>query len=518
MTPGPHPPRLGAASTPAGTLVHHRGGPETGIVHLGLGNFHRAHQAVYTAQALAHTDGPWGILGVASRSPAVADALRAQDLRYSVLEVSPEGTRASVPAVHTGVLVAAQEPGAVLDALAAPATAIVTLTVTEHGYTFAPGSGGLDLANPLVRADLAGTAPPRTTIGLLARGLLRRARTHGRPVTVLSCDNLVQNGATTRRLLREFAAELPAAEGAELLAYLDTAAFPNSMVDRIVPATTDAYRATAARLLGARDEVPVPAEPFTMWALEDRFAAGRPAWESAGAVFTDEVDAYELIKLRLLNGTHSLLAYLGALHGCATIPEAIARPEIAAAADRVLRTEYLPTVRVPGGMDIERYIAELSARWSNFALGHKTSQVGSDGSVKLRQRVPEPALAHLAAGRMPHHLALTLAAYLCCIAPPPGFDPGPAAAAMSDPARATLTPLAGGSARDFAAAVLRTGLLGAGLAEHTAFADRVAELITVITTHGPLTAARETAEAAEPDTRSPSEDPVPGTPSTTPAH
>ena len=210
------------------------------------------------------------------------------------------------------------------------------------------------------------------------------------------------------------------------------------MVDRIVPATTDAYRAAAAAHLGATDAIPVPAEPFTMWVLEDRFAAGRPAWEHGGALFTDDVEPYELLKLRLLNGTHSLIAYLGALDGHATIAGACAQPFVADAARRVLFDEYLPSVTVPADVDLDGYVAQLFERWSNTALGHRTQQVGSDGSVKLGQRVPEPALLQLRAGRLPHHLALTVAAYLCCLAPPPGFDPGPHAAAMADPARAGL--------------------------------------------------------------------------------
>lgn len=486
--------RLTRTTTPALALLHPRQVAETGIVHLGLGNFHRGHQAVHTAAALAAEDGPWGILGVASRSAAVADAMRAQQLRYSVLEISPEGSRVCVPAVHTGVMVATQEPGAVVDAIAA--ARIVTLTVTEHGYTVDPRTGRLALDHPDVRADLAGD-PPRTTLGLVVRGLQRRARMHGAPVTVMSCDNLVANGTTTARLVAEFVAAMPPAERAELEPYLAGVAFPNSMVDRIVPATTDAYRAEATRLLGVRDEVPVPAEPFSMWAIEDTFAAGRPAWERGGARFTTDVAGYELLKLRLLNGTHSLIAYLGALAGCDTIPQSIARPAIRAAADAVLREDHLPTVPVPADVDAEAYIAELFTRWSNSALGHRTRQVGSDGSVKLAQRVPEPARNHLAAGRMPHGLALTVAAYLCCIAPPAGVDAGPHAAAMSDPARERLAPLAALPTGEFVAAALGTGLFGAELAEHAGFRGRVAELVGVLVRHGADAAARELVQAEE---------------------
>ncbi|MFJ5226573.1 mannitol dehydrogenase family protein [Streptomyces sp. NPDC088400] len=487
-------PRLGRT-----TLAHRRPPAETGIVHLGLGNFHRAHQAVHTAAALAHTDGPWGILGVAGRSTTVARALREQEMRYAVVEISPGRTEVTVPAVHTGALVAAEQPDDVLDALAAPGTAVITMTVTEHGYTFSPRTHGLDFDAPVVRADLRGDAPPRTTIGQIVRGLQRRRRAHAAPVTVLSCDNLVGNGDRTKRLVQEFTEALPAAERDDLMPWLENSVtFPSSMVDRIVPATTDVYRDAVATRLGVRDAVPVPAEPFSMWVMEDRFAAGRPGWEHAGALFTDDVEPYELLKLRLLNGTHSLIAYLGALDGRETIPDAIARPFIADAARSVLHDEYLPSLTVPADVDLDDYVGQLFDRWGNTALGHRTRQVGSDGSVKLRQRVPDPALLHLRAGRMPHHLALTVAAYLCCVAPPPGFSPGPQAAAMVDPARERLAGITGraplGSRAADASgveAVLASGLLGDGLTEYPAFAARIAELIGVIVRHGPAAAAAD---------------------------
>lgn len=485
--------RLNATTTPAGALVHRRALRETGIVHLGLGNFHRAHQAVFTAAALDHTDGPWGILGVASRSGQVANAMREQDFRYSVVEISPQDTRITVPAVHTGAFVGAQDPEAVLDAIAAPSTAIVTLTITENGYTYSPRTRGLDLDNPEVRADLGG-APPKTAIGQLARALQRRLRAHASPITILSCDNLTGNGTHTARLVREFAEALPTGERDELTAWLAQAVtFPNSMVDRIVPATTDAYRSAVAERFGLRDTVPVPAEPFNMWVLEDDFAAGRPRWEHGGARFTADVMPYELLKLRLLNGTHSLIAYLGALSGCDTIPASTAQPFIAEAARRVLHDNYLPSIAVPADIDLDDYVSQLFDRWSNTALGHRTRQVGSDGSAKLAQRIPEPALLHLRAGRMPQHLALTTAAYLCCMAPPDRFDAGPHAAAMADPVRASLVAAAGHarSTAVFVAEVLRSGLLGDELAAHPEFADRVAEFIDIITAHGPAAAAAE---------------------------
>jgi fructuronate reductase len=246
-----------------------------GILHLGLGNFHRAHQAVYTAAAIRAGGDDWGIIGVASRSRSVVDALRAQGLLYTVAEISPAGTSLSVPGSHTDVFVAADEPGRVVTHLADPAIRVVTLTVTENGYSYSPSTGHLDLSDPRVAADLQG-GHPSTAIGQLARGLQQRAAGSAQPVTILSCDNLSENGAHTERLVREFLGQLPGAEGDEALAFLDASvAFPSSMVDRIVPATTDELRAAVAAQLGGPDASPVPAEPFTMWAIEDTFAAGR---------------------------------------------------------------------------------------------------------------------------------------------------------------------------------------------------------------------------------------------------
>lgn len=459
----------------------------SGILHLGLGSFHRAHQAVYTAAAMDAEGGDWGITGIASRSRGIVDALHAQDMLYAVATVSPEGTVLSIPGVHTDAYVAADDPDRVVADLADPRIRIATITVTESGYSYSPATQHLDTDDPVVRADLSGAAP-RSTIGQLALGLRRRAASGGAPISILSCDNLASNGTHTEKLVREFLAALPATDSADVVAYLDEAVtFPSSMVDRIVPATTESLRTDVAGRLGAFDAVPVPAEPFTMWAIEDRFAGGRPAWEAGGAVFTDEVGKYEQLKVRLLNGTHSLIAYLGALRGVATIPEAISIDGVEAAARTVLRDEYEPSVRVPSGVEVRDYERQLFARWGNSALGHRTSQVGSDGSVKLRQRIPEPALLALSAGRMPHLIALTVAGYLSCIAPLPGFDPGAHAGAMKDPAQKSLAELAAKSAsgRELALRVIaERRLFGQGLAEETAFIDRVGDLVDMIARHG----------------------------------
>ena len=494
-TPATQLPRLSRATVPESVLGHSRGTPATGIVHIGLGNFHRAHLAVYTAKALAEHGGDWGIFAYSMRSATVPNAMAAQDLLYSVVDIAPGTEAVTVPAVHSGALGGDADPARVVDQIGQEATRIVTLTVTEAGYTLSPRTGGLDTELPQVQADLAGTAAPRTAVGLVARGLQQRARRHGAPATVLSCDNLSDNGDLTRLAVRQFAEALPEAESAELLAYLGSSVtFPNSMVDRIVPSTDDRHRELAAERLGVVDAVPVPAEPFTMWVVQDRFAGGRPAWEAGGAIFTDDVTSYELMKLRLLNGTHSLLAYLGALDGRATIPDARFQDFIEQAARTLMYEEYLPTLTLPEGVDADDYVEQLFSRWGNTVLADTTTRVGSDGSVKLPQRITEPVRQHGGAGVLPEHICLTVAGYLACHAPLPGFEPGPYARAMADPAKERLAALAAESADPHAlvgAVFERGGIFPPVLAEQPGFVERVGTYLALILDEGVRAAAQE---------------------------
>ena len=313
---------------------------------------------------------------------------------------------------------------------------------------------------------------------------------------MLSCDNLQSNGDVTRSVLTEFL-HASAASDDVLNFVANHVTFPNSMVDRIVPATTAATIADVGELIGVDDRCPVPAEDFTMWVLEDDFAAGRPAWDRVGAVMSDEVEAYELVKLRLLNGSHSLIAYLGILDGRATIADAWAQDFVRDAVRTCIATDYLPTIALPHGFDVDAYLDSLSHRWANAALGHRTSQVGTDGSVKLLQRIPEPALMALRDGRIPHLLALTVAGWIATVAPPPGYDPGRYAAEVREPARDRLSQatLGASGVREHAMAVLHNGFLPDDLTAHAAFTDRVADLVTTIVHGGIRAAAREAAQA-----------------------
>ncbi|TIS60839.1 MAG: mannitol dehydrogenase family protein, partial [Mesorhizobium sp.] len=299
-----------------------RGAVTPGIVHLGVGAFHRAHQAAYVDACLADGQPDWGIVGVSLRSPDTRDALAPQDGLYTLAVRDSAGEQLEVVGSILSLLVAPEDPGAVLAALTDPRIRIVTLTITEKAYLRA-ADGTLDDAHPDIVHDLANPGSPRTAHGFLTEALARRRAAGIPPFTVLCCDNLPANGATLHRLLIEFA-ELRDAHGGTgdrpLAGYVaDDVAFPSSMVDRIVPATTDADRARIGGELGFEDAWPVMTEPFRQWVIEDRFPAGRPAWEKFGVTMVEDVGPFEDMKLRLLNGAHSGIAYLGLLSGHATV-------------------------------------------------------------------------------------------------------------------------------------------------------------------------------------------------------
>jgi fructuronate reductase len=394
--------------TPLRPLVDPRG-LGTGIVHLGIGAFHRAHQAVFTEEAVAAAGGDWGICGVTQRSRGVLDQLRPQDGLYSVLERGEQTSLRVVGAVRD-LLFAAEEGERLQALLAAPATRLVTLTVTEKGYRHDPATGRLRRGDPDVVADLAG-GPPRTVVGQLVRGLQARRAADAGPITLLSCDNLPANGAVLQGLVMDFCAALP--EGKSLASWIaESVSFPSSMVDRIVPATTDDDRAEATRLLGYEDRGVVVTEPFRQWVVEDHFAAGRPAWERAGAVLTADVAPYEAMKLRLLNGSHSTLAYLGALAGHAHVADAMADPGIAGVVTHLMADDVTPALAVPDGFDVAAYQRELIERFHNPALRHRTVQIAMDGSQKLPQRLLGTIADRLAAGAEPRWACLGVAAWM----------------------------------------------------------------------------------------------------------
>ena len=455
-----------------------------GIVHLGWGAFHRAHQAIYTEDAMAETgDLSWGILGDVERTPILVSALREQGGRYSVhaVDVDADGnptTEARVVGSVVDVAYPGDETGRLLATMAAPTTRVITLTITEKGYCRnAAGDLDLDVVEPdlqAIREELFSRStnsdevtPAATAIGLLVRGLLARYQAGQQPITVLSCDNMAHNGKILRKVVDQFLRAIPASDPASLsqpvadfVDWINTnTTWPSSMVDRITPAATPEVLNQIEGHLGHRDEAGVAAEPFMQWVIEDNFANERPAWDLVGADLVDDVAPWEEAKLRMLNGTHSLLAYAGRIHGYPTMAEAVNAPEIRPHAEMYMFADATPSVTVPAGADLNVYGQGLLHRFANPATGHTTQQVSTDGSQKIPFRWGGVLKHHLGEGRVPQGVAYGLAAWSEFVrrAVRDGVDLGDPSAA------AVLTSTVNGAGVDNPAAVARALLAVPGL-------------------------------------------------------
>ncbi|PZQ48336.1 MAG: mannitol dehydrogenase [Rhodovulum sulfidophilum] len=380
-----------------------------GIVHLGLGAFFRAHGAIYLEEAMARSGGAWGVTGVSLRSPGTRDRLAPQGWAYTALELGPEGGTPRVVTVLRDVLVAPENSEAVLAAMAAPTTKIVSLTVTEKGYCHEPSTGKLVRAHPEILRDLASPAP-RSAPGFLVRGLRRRRAAGLGPFTVLCCDNLPGNGRLVRGIVLDLARLIDPA----LADWIEAeGAFPATMVDRIVPATTPADLDRVEALTGYRDAAPVMHEPFRQWVIEDDFVGGaRPDLGAVGAQLVADVTPFEHMKLRMLNGTHSALAYLGYLAGHETIAATVADPVFARFVKRLWQGEIIPALTPPPGEDPGAYADALFARYANPGIRHRTWQIAMDGSQKLPQRILGAIAEGRAARRPVPGLTLAVAAWI----------------------------------------------------------------------------------------------------------
>lgn len=422
---------------PSGVLKpdYDRAAVATGIVHLGLGAFHRGHQAVYT-DALLKNDPRWGILGVSLRSRDTRDALQPQAGLYSVTASDGSGQQRRVVGALTGLAVAPDDPAGLLARLADPAVRIVSTTVTEKGYSHDPATGALRADDPDIRHDILNLTHPRSTLGFIVGGLRLRRQQGLPPYAVLACDNLPANGHTLRGLAIAFA-ELVDRDLARWIA--DEVHFPSTMVDRIVPATTDVDRDEVRAALGLDDAWPVVTEPFSQWVIEDDFGSDRPAWDASGAQFVRDVAPFELMKLRLLNGAHSTIAYLGYLMGCQTVAAAMAEPELAGLVEDMMREEVTPTLPALGGFDVTAYRAALLQRFRNPALKHLTAQIAMDGSQKLPQRLLGTISDRLARGLPITRLALAVAGWMRYVS---GTDEQGQPIALRDPLAVKLRALA----------------------------------------------------------------------------
>jgi fructuronate reductase len=456
-----------------------------GIVHLGIGAFHRAHQAWYTEAVLNKFGGDWGIVGCSLRSPTVREQLAPQDNLYTLVERSGEGENLQLIGAVVGTLVGPENPSALIALMADPGIKIISLTITEKGYCHDPATGNLNVQHPDIVHDLANLNQPKSAIGYLVAALKLRFEQGHKSFTVMSCDNLPDNGLVLEKVTLQFAERV----APELATWIrSNARFPATMIDRIVPATTDNDRAEIEARLGLRDEGMVVAEPFSQWVIEDKFVDNdRPRWEEVGAQLVDDVRVFEKIKLRLLNGAHSTLAYTGYLSGFDYISEVMAEPTFVNMITLYMARESGETVTAPAGFDIEFYKRQLRDRFFNKALKHRTWQIAMDGSQKLPQRLLETLREQLRGNGNIEIICLAVAAWIRYVS---GVDEKGNAIEVSDPLAAKLREItdanAGNPAATVKAVVSLSQVFGTDLINEQRFIDGVTHWLTAFYEQGVL--------------------------------
>ncbi|MEU9887645.1 mannitol dehydrogenase family protein [Sphaerisporangium sp. NPDC051011] len=389
-----------------------RSGLSAGIVHFGVGNFHRSHQAMYLDRLFERgEDLDWAICGVGllPGDRRMRDALAGQDMTYTLVERRPDGsTGARTIGSIVEYLFGPDDPERVLERLADPATRIVSLTITEGGYNTSDTTGEFDESNPGVRQDLRPGAAPATVFGYVVEGLARRRARGIPPFTVMSCDNLPGNGDVARKAFVAYARLRDPALGDWIDA---TVAFPNGMVDRITPVTTDADRAFVAQEFAVEDAWPVLCEPFVQWVLEDHFTLGRPAFERVGVQVVADVTPYELMKLRLLNASHQALAYPGYLLGHRLAHEAAADPRLVELLTRYMDEEATPTLRPVPGIDLAAYKRSLLDRFANPYIRDTLARLATDASDRIPKFLLPVAHDRVRLGRSAPMAALVVAGW-----------------------------------------------------------------------------------------------------------
>jgi len=395
-------------SVRSGTILptYDRGATRIGIVHIGPGAFHRAHQAYYV-DTLLHSDKRWAISALSLKSTGLRDALSAQQGLYTLLELGA-APRARIIGAIRELLVGATDTDAAFARLAARDTRIVSLTVTEKGYCLDAGNQ-LDPANADIAHDLANPARPRSTLGWIVEGLRRRRAQGIPPYAVLSCDNLPDNGVVLKRALVAFAR----ISDADLARWIEAeVTCPRTMVDSITPATDDALRARAEKITGVLDAWPIQREPFTQWVVEDVAAMRDADWTSVGVTLAKDVGVYDRAKLRLLNGPHSTLAYLGLLRGHESVADAMRDEQLAQFVELLMTEDLAPSLGASPGLDVEHYISAVLARFRNPGIRHLLSQIAWDGTNKLPVRLVVTIADALRAGRRIHRLLMPIAAWM----------------------------------------------------------------------------------------------------------
>ncbi len=478
-----------AAITGATVPPYDRAAVRPGIVHFGVGGFHRAHQAAYVDRLLAAGDGAsgWGICGVGLRpaDAAMRDALVPQDGLYTLTLKHPDGAvETSVIGAIVEYLYAPDDPESVIERLAAPDTRIVSLTITEGGYNFSATTGEFDADDPDVRHDAAPGAVPRTVFGYVTEAL-RRRRDRGVPAfTVMSCDNIEGNGHVAQRTFTAFA-RLADPALAEWIG--EHVRFPNSMVDRITPATPPSLRAEVAERVGVDDRWPVVAEPFTQWVLEDDFGAGRPRFEDAGVQVVADVAPYELMKLRLLNAGHQALGHFARLLGYEYVHDAAADPDIRELLRRYMQEEGRPTLRPVPGIDLDDYIDTLLHRFSNPAIADTVARLCQDASDRIPKWLVPVIVSRLDDGAPAPLAAAVVAAWTrgC-----EGSDDDGAPIVLNDREAGALAERARRSRSEPLAFVAATDLFG-DLAERPGFAEPYLAALERLRTDGARALLRE---------------------------
>jgi fructuronate reductase len=462
-----------------------------GTVHFGPGAFHRAHQAYYFDRLL-EKDAARAICAVSLKTASLRDALAPQDGLYTLVELDESPTLRVIGAIRE-LLVASESPAAVGKRLCDPDTSLVTMTVTEKGYCL-DGSGALDLAHPDIAHDLARPDAPRSLVGWLVRGLELRRERGLAPYLVVSCDNLSGNGPTLRRAVLAFAAR----RDAGLAAWIEeTARFPRTMVDSITPATDQALRERVAQATGLEDAWPVQRERFVQWVVEQVDCGAQPDWESVGVTVSRDVTAYERAKLRLLNGAHSTLAYVGLLAGLQTVAEAMAHPALRTFIERMMIEDIEPTLAVPQPGALAAYRQSILRRFENPAMRHLLAQIAWDGSQKLPIRILGTVADALRAGRPVSRLTLPVAAWMHFVRARArdGVE-------IVDPLAARLAALGreltGETAHDLPLFFALPGIFPAELLQEPRFTRPLAEAYEVIAARGALAAVAAACAAARP--------------------
>jgi fructuronate reductase len=388
---------------------------------------------LFTEDVLAEHGGDWGIFGASLKRPDQRNRLIPQDCLYTTVENRPNGQKARIVGCLLNVLVGPEDPAALLAQLCDSETAIVTLTITEKGYNHDPASGRLNADSLEIHHDLEYPDTPQSAVGLITAALAQRKALGLPPFTVATCDNLPSNGVLLARLVHEFAS----LRDDRLAAWIErNVPFPSSMVDRIVPSEAQGDLSLVEQLTGLRDAAPVMHEPFRQWVVEDRFVDGvRPAWERAGVQFVPDVAPFERAKLRMLNASHSALAYLGYLAGHETIFDAISDDLFARFTKQFWRDDVIPALSAPAGLDLEQYADRLFERYSNPAIRHRLWQIAMDGSQKLPPRFLSTVRDNFKQKRRFKHLALAIAGWMRYVS---GIDEAGRAIDVRDPLAALL--------------------------------------------------------------------------------